>query len=213
MLKKFFAFTLALVFLLNAAAFNAFADDTKKAKGKRAASQTNRLVALLPQSDGVMFLDFQRLLNDALPQILSSTPAKLNEINAQIDQIKERTGLDVRQFEQIAVGVAFKQTATAKNTIEPVVLARGKYNSDALLTLAKIALKGKYREEKTGNGKAVYIFAAREILTENKSKLTGDMPDKIFDFLLREMPSEIAVTTVDANTLAIGTLARVLETV
>ena len=209
MIKKIFAFTLALLFVLgNSSAVFA---DTKKPKGKKtAASQTNRLVALLPASDGVIFVDMQRLLNDALPQIFAANPARLTEINEHIDQIKMQTGFDVRQFEQIAVGVAFKQSA-AKNTVEPVILARGKYNSDALLTLAKIALKGKYREEKVG-GKAVYIFAAREILNEHKAKLAGNSPDKIVDFLLRKMPAEIAVASVDANTLAIGSIARVRET-
>ncbi|HEX9962833.1 MAG TPA: hypothetical protein VGB00_18015 [Pyrinomonadaceae bacterium] len=209
MIKKIFAFTLAMLFVLNTAAFA----DTKKPKArKKASSQSNRLVALLPASDGVMFLDVQRLLNEALPQVFSSDPAKLNEINQQIDQLKAQTGFDVRQFEQIAVGITFVTTATSKNTIEPVVLARGKYNSSALLTMAKIAAKGKYREEKIGN-KAVYIFAAKEILTENKSKITNNSPNKAFDFLLKKMPSEIAVTPVDANTLAIGSIARVRETV
>lgn len=208
MINKFFAFTLAMLFVLNTAAFA----DTKKPKARKAASQTNRLVALLPASDGVMFLDVQRLLNEALPQILAANPQKLSEINEHIDQIRAQSGLDVRQFEQIAVGVTFKQTATAKTAVEPIVLAYGKYNSDALLTLAKIALKGKYREEKIG-GKAVYIFAAKEILTENKAKFTGNSMLKIFDFLSRKMPSEIAVTSLNANTLAIGSIARVRETV
>jgi len=208
MIKKIFAFTLALLFVLNAAAFA----DTKKPKSKKTASQTNRLVALLPASDAAMFVDFQRLLNEALPQILSSNPTKLNEINAQIDAIKTQTGFDVRQFEQIAVGINFVPTATLKNTIDPVILARGKYNSNALLTLAKIALKGKYREEKSGS-KIIYIFAAREILTENKSKITGNSPDKIFDFLMKKMPPEIAVSIVDANTLAIGSINRVRDCV
>ena len=208
MIKKIFAFTLALLFVLNTAAFA----DTKKPKVRKTANQTNRLVALLPASDGVVFLDVQRLLNEALPQILAANPPKLNEINEQIDQIKARTGFDVRQFEQIAVGVTLKQTAASKTTVEPVILARGKYNSDALLTLAKIALKGKYREEKVGS-KAVYIFAAREILTENKSRFTGNSMLKILDFLLKKMPSEIAVTSLNANTLAIGSIARVRETV
>lgn len=208
MIKKFFAFTLALLFVLNTTA--AFAGDTKKPKSKKAAVQ-NRLVTLLPASDGVILVDLQRLLNDALPQIFSANPAKLNEINEQIDQIKTQIGLDVRQFEQIAVGVSFKQTAAAKNTVDPVILARGKYNSEALLTLAKIAGKGKYREEKVGS-KAIYIFAAKELLAEHKAKITNNSPNKIFDFLSQKLPSEIAVATVDANTLAFGSIARVRET-
>lgn len=208
MIKKFFALTLALLFVLNTAAFAG----AKEPKGKKTARQTNRLVALLPASDGVAFLDVRRLLSEALPQVLSTNPEKLNELNAHIEQIKTQTGFDIRQFEQIAVGVTFTTTAGLKTTVSPVVLARGKYNADALLTLAKIALKGKYREEKIGT-KAVYVFAAKEILAENKSKITGNsMLTKIYDLLAGKMPSEIAVATVDANTLAIGSLGRVRET-
>jgi hypothetical protein len=206
MIKKFFAFTLALLFVLNGTAVFA---DTKKPKGKKSAGQT-RLVSLLPASDGVVLIDVQRLLNDALPQILSSNPAKLNEINEQIDHLKTQIGFDVRQFEHIAVGIAFKQTANAKNLVDPVILLRGKYNSEALLTLAKIAGKGKYREEKAGN-KAFYIFAAKEILAEHKAKITGNMPDKFLDTLMQKLPSELAVATVDGGTLAIGSVARVRE--
>lgn len=207
MIKKFFAFTLALLFVLNGTA--AFAD-TKKPKGKKSASQPQRLVSLLPASDGVVLLDVQRLLNDALPQVLSSNPTKLNEINEHIDHIKTQIGFDVRQFEHIAVGVAFKQTANAKNLVDPVILLRGKYNSEALLTLAKIAGKGKYREEKAGN-KAFYIFAAKEILAEHKAKIIGSSPNKMLDTLLQKLPPELAVATVDGGTLAIGSIARVRE--
>jgi hypothetical protein len=211
MIKKFFALTLALLFVLNLSAFAQTRKSNSNGNTKTiTAVQTNKLVASLPASDGAMFVDVQQLLNDALPQLFAGNPEKLSEINQHIDAIREKTGLDVRQFEQIAVGINLTTNAAGKNTVDPVVLARGKYNSDALLTLAKIALKGKFREEKAG-GKSIYVFAAKEILTEHKAKITNNAPNKMFDFLLRKMPAEIAVSALDANTLAIGSIARVRE--
>lgn len=215
MIKKLFAFTLALLFALNASVV--FGADTKKPKAKKSATaankttiaatqQANALLASLPASDGVASVDLQRLLNEALPQILAANPEKLAEINAQIDRVKEQTGFDVRQFEQIALGVAFRG-----KTADPIMLARGKYNAPALLALAKIATKGKHREEKSGD-KSITVFDAKEILAEHKAKLSGGGSlVKILDFILNKMPGELAVATFDSNTLAIGSVARVRE--
>lgn len=206
MTRKFFALMLALLFTLDAA--SAFADTKKpKARSPKSVRQTNQLVASLPASDAVLFFDLQRFLNEALPQMLLGSPEKLAEINAKIDEIKNHTGLDVRQFEQIAVGAAVRGKA-----VDPLILTRGKFNAPVLLAAARLALNDKVREEKIG-GKTVYVFSAKELLTEHKAKMAGGSPlIKILDSVLNKMPSELAVTTFDANTLAIGSSARVRET-
>jgi hypothetical protein len=213
MTKKLFALMLAALFAMNASAFA----DTKKPRAKKtaaaaAAQQTKQqLAAALPASDGAVTIDAQRLLNEALPQILAANPEKLAEINAKLDEIRTRSGLDARQFEQIAVGVAFRG-----KTADPVILARGRFSAAALLTAAKFALKDKYREEKIGN-KSVYIFSLKDIFADRKEE-TGvsapaNDPPKNLNFIFNKLPSEIAVASYDANTLAIGSLARVRETI
>lgn len=85
--------------------------------------QTKSLATMLPPSDGVATLDVQRLLNEAMPQVLSGKQETLAGINRKIDEIRDKTGLDARQFEQIAVGVAMKQISAKEVDLEPVFLS------------------------------------------------------------------------------------------
>ena len=179
--------------------------------GVQTSVQTNQLAALLPSSDGVLTLDVQRLLNEAVPQILSNKQQTLSDINAKIDELRDKTGLDARQFEQIAVGVAMKQITAREVDLEPVFLARGKYSANALIAVAKLAAKGKYREEKFGS-RTVYVFSGKEIIAQNKPLTNGSWFDKAMDRMINSLTKEIAVTSLDGNTLAFGSLARVRET-
>ncbi|MFN2391790.1 MAG: hypothetical protein ABR566_07460, partial [Pyrinomonadaceae bacterium] len=145
MKNKIFALLVACAFSLNLVGV-AFAD----VKTKKTERQTQQLAASLPASDGVITLNTQRFFNEALPQILSANQPMLNGIVAKIDEIKNRTGIDLRQFEQFAVGISSKKVSAKKMDFEPVILARGNFNAGALLAVAKVASKGKYREEKIG---------------------------------------------------------------
>ena len=112
------------------------------------------------------------------------------------------------QFEQVAVGVSIVPDKTKDFDYEPVALARGQIDAGALIAVAKIAAKGKYREEIIGD-KTVYIFAVKEIAAQNKPQNAN--PEKM-DKMLDKLMSEMAVTAFDSKTLAIGTPARVRQT-
>lgn len=206
---KFFALIAAFAFLLNNA--GAVVAQTKPG------SQTNGLAALLPASDGVITLDVQRLLSEAVPQILSAKPQVLDKINAKIDEFRDKTGLDARQFEQVVIGISTKQIGTQEIDLEPVILARGKYKANALIALAKIASNGKYREEKIGS-RTIYVFSIKEIAppgktpAPNKPSAKSSPFDRTIDRLIENLTKEIAVTSYDENTLAFGSLARVRAT-
>ncbi|MGI9037049.1 MAG: hypothetical protein ACR2GD_13570 [Pyrinomonadaceae bacterium] len=188
-------------------------------KVKKIVSQTNQptdqLVAKLPASDVAARIDLQRLMNVALPQILNAKPQMLTGINAKIDEIKSQTGIDLRQFDELAVGAAYSQTASKNFDLQPVALASGKYEMNALLTVMKLAAKDKFREERVG-AKTIYIFSPREIVPNKNPQNAGSsiiLPglgmiinlDKIF-------AGEMAVAALDAHTLAFGNLARVRQT-
>ncbi len=173
--------------------------------------QTRELAALLPASDGVISLDVQKLLSEAVPQILSGKPQMLGDITSKIDELRDKTGLDARQFEQIVIGVATRQITAREVDLEPVFLARGKYNANALIAVAKLASKGKYREEKIGN-RAVYVFTGKDIIAQNKPQTKNSWFDRMIDRTINSLTKEIAVTSLDGNTLAFGSLARVRET-
>lgn len=183
---------------------------------KTDAKTTAELAALLPASEIVVTFDAQKTFNTALPQILSANQDKLAEINAQIDEIKTRIGIDARQFEQIAVGMKTTQTGAQTTDLDPFILARGSFNSNQLITAAKLFSKGKYAEEKIGN-RTIYIFKAESkpaSVTTSAASTTPakySMIGKILGSLFKNISGEIAVTAYDDNTLAFGTAARVRE--
>ena len=211
MKKKFFTLMIVWAFALCGVA----AAQT----GSAAAGQNNRLVNNLPASDGAVTVNVRRLINEALPQTLSGNQTMLTGVLRQIDEIKNKTGVDLRQFEQIAVGVSSKQSASGQEIdFEPVVLARGSYNAASFITLAKIAANSKYREERIG-ARIVYIFSPRQLVKPSGSPAspgaqtkTTSMIERALDRVVNNLTNELAVTAFDNNTLAIGSTARMRET-
>lgn len=166
-----------------------FADSKMKKTG------ANELVSLLPASDGVMTFDVKRFFDEALPRLLSSDQTMLGKITGEIDKFQEKSGIDIRKFEYIAAGVNSRKVSEKKYDVEPVVIARGQLSSTALIGAAKLASNGKYSEERVGE-RTIYVFTG--------TKIGNDTANKV--------PDVIAVTTIDATTIAFGTLERVRQT-
>lgn len=180
-------------------------------------NETNKfseLAVLLPESDMVMTLDSERFLNQALPQILSANQPMLTRINTEINKIKDKTGLDLREFRQVAIGIKSKQISAQETDFEPVFLARGTLSAKMLISVVKIASNGKYRTEKVG-GRTIYIFSPKEIIEENKDKIGGGSSifDKAMDRMSKSLSKDIAMAAYDSNTIVFGIPSRVRETV
>ena len=182
--------------------------DSKAKKARK--SQATQLALLLPASDGVVTLDVKRFFGVALPKLLSANQPMLTEILAKIDEMKSKTGIDIRQFEYLAAGVTAKKVSDKEYDLELVVIARGQINAGALIGTAKLAANGKYREEKIGE-KTIYVFAAKD-LAEQAKKQTPAGKAGMADKIVGKLSSEIAVTTIDANTLVFGSLLLVRQT-
>ena len=165
---------------------------TRNRKSAPAASPT--LMSSLPQSDAVAQVKVQQLLNEAMPRMLANNPTKLSEVNASIDRFKDRTGLDARMFQQIALGVKFTYPAEGVTKAQTVALANGGFSSAAMMAAGRVASNGKYREEKYKE-KTIYVFTLDETI-----KVLG-----VFNFKI----SELAVAPLDTNTLALGDPAGV----
>jgi hypothetical protein len=205
MKKKIFAFTAVLSVVLSAVGFGlAETGDTKKA------NTTNQLLALLPPSEAAMTVDAKRMFGEALPQILSGNQPMLTEVLSKLDEIKTRTGIDYKQFQQVAVGVSSIKASETGYDFEPLVLARGQFNAATLMTTAKTAAAGKYREEKIGE-RTVYVFSPQAAVAQNKGKISNSKYGDIFAKMLAGLNKEMALTTFDNNTVVLGSLARVRE--
>lgn len=199
-------FLLAVLFLN--LGVSSFADTkAKKAKG----SQATQLALLLPASDGVVTLDVKRFFAVALPKLLSANQPMLNGVLAKIDEMKSKTGIDIRQFEYLAAGVTAKKVSEKEYDLEPVVIARGQINAGALIGMAKLAANGKYREEKIGE-KTIYVFSTKEIADQSKQQLPAAKQAAMTDKILGKLSREIAVSSIDANTLVFGSLPLVRQT-
>lgn len=206
MTKKIIIVIVAFAFVLSAVGM-AFSDDT----AKNSSSQAPQLVAMLPASDGILTVDIQRLFAEALPQILGSNQPKLDKILGEVEKIKNQTGIDLTRFDQVAVGVKSKRVSGNNFEFEPVILARGTYDAGGLVAVAKVASKGKYREEKVG-GRTIYIFSMKEIAEQNKPKDKNSFLDKILDKMFNSLSKEFALASYDSTTLTLGSVARVRET-
>ena len=207
MKTRFIAIATVACLLLNFVAFASV--DTRRQRGKK--RETNRLVSQLPASDGVAVFEAKRFLGDALPQILTSNQPMLGQIMAKVTEIENRTGIDLRKFDTVAVGVAMKQINAKEVDFETVAIANGDINVAALVSIAKLASKGTYREEQIG-GRTVFVFTAKEVMQKTSSQSSNSKIVGMMDKTLDGLTKEIAVTTLDNNTLVLGNLKRVRET-
>lgn len=188
--KKSFALLLALaVALLSNAASTGAQTKQPTAAARTTQASTAAPLSLLPPSDFIAFVNVNRLLNEAAPKVLADNPAKLAQFNAEIDKFKTQTGIDARSFEAIAVGMRYQHPSPNITTTDTVVIARGTFNSGALLAAARLATQGKYQEEKY-NGATLYTFKIQD-----QVKMLG---------LFNMRVGEVAACALDANTIVIG---------
>ncbi len=164
-------------------------------RNRQAASRpAPTLLSSLPPSDAVATINVGRVFNEALPKLLAGNPERLTEITNELARFKTQTGLDPQSFEQLAVGFSYKYPREGVTKISSVALARGTFNAAGIVAAGRLASQGKYAEEKY-QGKTIYVFQL-----DRQLRLLG---------LLNMTVSELAVTAVDGNTLAIGNLESI----
>ncbi|HKO99453.1 MAG TPA: hypothetical protein VJU86_20805 [Pyrinomonadaceae bacterium] len=159
-----------------------------------AAKPTSTLLAALPESDAVALIKVKRVLDEALPKLLAENPARVAEVNAELAKFKTDTGLDPRSFDQMALGLKYSYPSEGVTKIRTVALARGTFNSGAIVAAGRLAANGKYREEKY-QGKTIYLFTL-----DRQLKLAG-----LWDINVRDL----AVSSLDGNMIALGDLEAV----
>lgn len=193
--KKFFALFLAFTIALMSFVLTGVAQTGRTAA--LAPAPVTSPLNLLPPSDVVAFVNVKRLINEAAPKIFADNPARLAEFNADIDKFRTQTGLDARSFSTIAVGLRYQNPSPGITTADTVAIAQGTFNAGAMIAAGRLASKGKYQEQKY-NDATIYIFSVNDYV---------NIPG-----LLNMRVKELAVTTLDTNTLVLGELAAVRAT-
>ena len=160
------------------------------------ARKTADMFAFVPASDSVVVVDAKRLLNETLPRVFAGDAAKLAQINSELDKFKAQTRGSTRvQFERVVVSARYTHPSPTVTKLEPVAIAQGTFDACACLRFAaRLSGKGKVREEK-------YRGKTTTILTINdQMKLFG-----LWNMRVRDL----AITALNANTVALGTPATV----
>jgi hypothetical protein len=188
---KSIAVALACISTLSAFSAIGFAQRSRRAS---AAAVAPSLLSSLPPSDAVALVNVARVLDEAMPKLLTENPAKLTEVNAELTTFKEQTGLDPRSFDQVALGLSYTYPSEGITKITTVAIARGTFNSGAIVAAGRMAANGKYVEQKY-QGKTIYLFTL-----DRQIRLLG-----LWDLKVRDL----AVTSLDGNTLALGDLDSV----
>ena len=170
----------------------------------------SNLVSLLPDSDAVAIVDARRCFDEALPRLLSAKPALLTKINTALADFQHKTGVDVRKFDQLAVGLNFRSVGVKSYDSDIVLIGRGTLNMSTVIAAAKESTKGTFREEKLGTHTITIFTIKKPAGTQPTSNGTGI--SGAVDNTLDRLETEFAVGTLDANTLVAGTPARVRET-
>jgi hypothetical protein len=163
-------------------------------KQKPAAAAPSNIASYLPASDAIAIVDVKRMLNETMPSILGSDQAKLAQANAEIDEFRTKTGVDLRQFNRVAVGVRYAYPNATTTKLETVAIAHGTFDAKAVSASARAAASGKSREEKY-RGLTITI-----INVNDQIKLLG---------LWNITINELAICPLDPTSLALGSLENV----
>lgn len=177
-------------------------------KGETEAQKTMRLAGMLPESDGIVTLNSKKLFGNALPQILTANQPMLSDINGHVENIRQRTGIDIKQFDRVVIGSTMKETTPGQVSLDPVVLAQGKYDPATLETMVRLASANDFREEKIGD-KTIYVFSIKKLADTPAPKSGDSYLTKMFGMIVKGFSDEIAVGAFNPDTVAFGSVERV----
>lgn len=163
-----------------------------------ARAQTARdILTNFPDSQVVVYVNTQRILAEAAPRVVPQK--KLDEAFEKMK--REAMGFDVRSVHHVAAGVRFRGEPKPGAMPEFIVLVRGDFNAEALLSLVRMAMPEQMTEETYGS-RTINIFKTSP---PKKTADGGAQPQA--DGAAPQPPApfnELAVVAFDANTLAVG---------
>lgn len=175
----------------------------------------SELLASLPDSEAVMFVDARRFDKDALPLLTNNDPARRADINRQIERFKTQSGIDMRDFEFFAAALDFSPKITSlfppqgTLTLDPVVLARSRTNNSAQV----LAETRRVSQTPTVGGKPLPV-ETRERKYKSVEIFTVQIDDATRVFGLFDLKNRaVSVAALDARTVAVGNFDAVRQAI
>jgi len=157
-----------------------------------AASQTvPNSLSSLPEADTLVYINPQRILNDALPKVMPEK--QVADMREHFTQMKQQAGIDPTKIDYIVIANRFKKP-TADLNFQPgefMIVIGGDFSAESLITLARMGTGGKLRDEAYG-GKTLSLMTIDEI-----AKMAEQNP------MLKSF-SQVGIVALNANTIAAG---------
>lgn len=157
-----------------------------------AAGQTaTSSLANLPEAEALIYINPQRLLNEALPKIMPEK--ELAAMRSGFNEAKTHAGIDPSKIDYIVIATRFQRPTADLNVqlAEFMVVASGDFSAESLIVLGRMASGGKLVDEKYNN-KTLSLFTIDEV-----AKHAEKMP------LLKSF-SQVGIVALNTNTIAAG---------
>jgi len=159
-------------------------------------AQMNAALVALPEADTLIYINPQRILNDAAPKVMSeSDVAKMRQ---QFGDLKRTVGVNPSQIDFVVIAIRFHRPSADLNFQSPefLIVSSGDFSAESFLTLARLGLQEKLREEKYGS----------RTLAETTIDDIAKQAEK--NAFLKSF-SDIALVALNSNTLAAGSIPYV----
>lgn len=108
------------------------------------------LLMSLPEADTLVYVNPRRILNEVAPRVMAAPDvAKMRML---FEDLKMGVGVHPANIDYIVIALRFHKPTADLSFVPPEVLAviSGDFSSDSLLTLARLSLQDKVRDEKYG---------------------------------------------------------------
>lgn len=165
--------------------------DSQPANSRASTNQAPALLSTLPEADTLIYINPQRILNEAAPKLLPE--AELEKMRQQFNGLKQFAGVDPSRIEYVALIIRFRRPSATLNFLPPefLVVTSGDFSADSLVTMARLAMQEKWNEEKYGS-KALTLMTFDEIAKQSENNP-----------ILRSF-TQLGLVALSANTIAAG---------
>ena len=163
-----------------------------------------------PDAQVVMFLNSQRLLTEALPRVVPQA-----ELDKMFADVQKETNFDPRSIHFVAVGARFREPFSSQTPPDFIVMVKGDFNADALLSIARMAAGAQHTQE-TYKGRKLDVFDMTKPKKQDASSAggSGQQPHTQQQPQFQAVPPpspfpQLAAATMDSSTIIFGVPAFV----
>jgi hypothetical protein len=186
--------TIVFLFFILMTAGGQVSTTTSPAAVSSASSQNvSGLLANLPEADALIYINPRRILNEVAPRVMAATDvAKMRTL---FEDLKQGVGIDPASIDYLVIALRFHKPAGDLSFMAPEVMAviSGDFSSDSILTVARLSLQDKVRDERYGARTLAIVKIDQVAAAAEKNPLLKSF-------------AEIGFAPLNTNSVAVGNI-------